>query len=124
MGWNSFVVGTSRGRYHRAWVSSSGPPVARASHDQRRTAMSRELTRRCFLKSAAGGGAILGLGDLSFLSRLRPVGAAEARLDPQVVRLQPEIEPLVRLLEDTPREKLLEVVAARIQHGLSYRDLL
>ena len=36
-----------------------------------------------------------------------------------MVRLDPEIEPLVRLLEDTPREKLLEEVAARIHDGLS-----
>ena len=59
----------------------------------------------------------LGLGDLGFLSRLRPVSADEARLDPKVVRLQPEIEPLVRLLEETPRERLLEEVAGRIKQG-------
>src|SRR3989449_5478353 len=34
------------------------------------------------------------------------------------------MEPLVRFLEDTPRERLLEEVAARIKRGLSYRDLL
>jgi len=30
----------------------------------------------------------------------------------------------VRLIEDTPREKLLEEVAARIKKGLSYREVL
>jgi hypothetical protein len=40
------------------------------------------------------------------------------------VRLQPEIEPLVRLIEKTPRNKLLEEVADRIHKGLSYRELL
>ena len=40
------------------------------------------------------------------------------------MRLQPEIEPLVRLLEDTPRERLLEEVAGRIKKGLSYQEVL
>ena len=86
--------------------------------------MSLRADRRQFLKTAAVGVPLLGLGDLGFLARLRPVSAEEARLDPKVVRLQPEIEPLVRLLEETPRERLLEEVAARVRRGLSYRDLL
>ena len=80
-------------------------------------------TRRRFLQTAASG-AIVSLGDLSFLSRLRPVSAAEAELDPSVVRLQPEIEPLVRLIEETPRDRLMEEIGSRVQKGLSYRDLL
>jgi len=40
------------------------------------------------------------------------------------VRLDSGIEPTVRLLEDTPREKLLEEVGARVRAGLSYRELL
>src|SRR5438045_9210473 len=86
--------------------------------------MNAATTRRHFLKTAAGTGALLGLGDLGFLSQLRPVSAAEAKLEPDIVRFNPEIEPLVRLLEDTPRERLLEEVAARIKRGLSYLDLL
>lgn len=80
--------------------------------------------RRRFLKASATGGALLGLGDLGFLSQLRPVSAAEAALDPKVVRLQPEIQPLVRLVEETPRERLLEEVAARVRKGTPYRDVL
>ena len=86
--------------------------------------MSMRTNRRRFLRASAAGGALVGLGDLGFLSRLRPVSADEATLDPKVVRLQPEIEPLVRLLEDTPRERLLEEVAGRIKKGLSYREVL
>src|SRR5438034_106538 len=86
--------------------------------------MNAATTRRHFLKTAAGTGALIGLGDLGFLSQLRPVSAAEAKLEPDIVRFDPEIEPLVRFLEDTPRERLLEEVAARIKRGLSYRDLL
>lgn len=86
--------------------------------------MSQQFTRRHFLQTAAAGGALMGLGDLSFLSRLQPVSADEAQLDPKIVRLHPEIEPLVRLLEETPREKLLEEVATRIRRGLTYREVL
>src|SRR6516165_1173545 len=86
--------------------------------------MFTRATRRSFLQTAATSGALLGLGDLSFLSRLGPVSAAEARLDPKLVRLQPDIEPLVRLLEDSPRERLLEEVAARLRRGLTYREVL
>jgi hypothetical protein len=67
---------------------------------------------------------MIGLGDLGFLSRLGAVSAAEAKLEPNVVQLQPEIEPLVRLIEKTPRDQLLEEVADRIRKGLSYRELL
>src|SRR5256885_17256572 len=81
-------------------------------------------TRRRFLKSAAVTGAAFGLGNLSFLSRLPRISAAEAQLDPKIVRFHPDIEPLVRFLEDTAREKLLEGVGARIRHGLTYRELL
>jgi len=87
------------------------------------SSMSARTDRRRFLQTAAAGGALVGLGDLGFLSRLRPVSADEARLDPKVVRLNPEIEPLVRLLEETPRGRLLEEVAGRIKRGTAYRDL-
>ncbi|MCA9116263.1 MAG: hypothetical protein KDA79_14355, partial [Planctomycetaceae bacterium] len=86
--------------------------------------MSTPSNRRTFLQSSIAGSTLLGLGDLSFLSRLPAVSAAEARLDPKIVQFQPEIEPLVRLLEDTPREQLLEAVAAKIMNGTSYREVL
>jgi hypothetical protein len=82
------------------------------------------ISRRRFLQNAAGVGAAAGLGDLSFLTRLKPVSAAEVQTNPNFVRLHPDIEPIVRLLEDTPRERLLEEVAGRIHGGLSYRDVL
>ena len=69
-------------------------------------------------------GAAFGLGDLRFLSRLPRVSAQEAKLDPKIVKFHPDIEPLVRFLEDTPRERLLEEVASRIHRGLTYREIL
>src|SRR5882724_10357722 len=86
--------------------------------------MNIQPSRRHFLKTAASAGALYGLGDLSFLSRLPRVSPQEARLDTKTVRFHPDIEPLVRFLEETPRDKLLEEVAARIHRGLSYREVL
>jgi len=86
--------------------------------------MKLNTNRRHFLKSAATGGAVFALGDFSFLTRLPRLGAAEARLDSKIVRFSSDIEPLVRFLEDTPRERLLEEVAARIHRGLSYQQIL
>src|SRR6266540_5307932 len=88
------------------------------------TAMNPRMNRRRFLRTTATTGALLGLAELGFLSQLRPVSAGEANLNPDVVRVHPEIEPLVRFLEDTPREQLLEEVAAKIKRGLNYRELL
>src|SRR5438067_9953415 len=81
-------------------------------------------TRRHLLRTAAATGALAAAGDLRFLARLPAVSAAEARVDPQLVALRPEIEPAVRLLEETPRERLLEEVAARIRRGMSYREVV
>ena len=69
-------------------------------------------SRRDFLQKAATAGAAFGLGDFSFLRRLPTLAAAEAQL--QSVQFDSDIEPLVRFLEDTPRERLLEEVAQRI----------
>jgi hypothetical protein len=81
-------------------------------------------TRRRFLKSTAVASTALSFGDLSFLSRLPRISAAEAQLDAKIVRFHPDIEPLVRFLEDTPRDRLLEEVGSRLRHGLTYRELL
>lgn len=86
--------------------------------------MVQDNTRRSFLKASVMGSTLAGLGDLGFLSKLQPIAAEEAKLDPKVVRLDAGIEPVVRLLEDTPREQLLEKVAERIKSGLTYREVL
>jgi len=80
--------------------------------------------RRQFLKTTAITTACLGLGDLGLLDRLPRVSAAEAAMPPRVVRFSAKIEPLVRLLEETPSERLLEEIASRIHLGLSYREVL
>jgi hypothetical protein len=80
------------------------------------------MKRRAFLSFSAGAAAAL--GDLAFLSRLGAVRADEAKLDPKMVALHPEIEPLVRFLERTPRERVLEELATKIRKGLPYREVL
>ena len=85
--------------------------------------MTDRTTRRGFLKVSATGGMLAGLGASAF-ERLPTVALAETRAEPAMVQFPSEVEPLVRLLEDTPREKLLEQVGARIRGGLSYRHVL
>ncbi len=74
--------------------------------------------RRRFLQTGAAAGA------LGFLPRVPLVGGEETKLDPEFVRFRPEIEPLVRLLEETPRQRVLEEVAGRIKGGTTYREVL
>lgn len=80
--------------------------------------MTPSTDRRAFLTASAA------LGGLAFLDALPAVAREDAKLDPKLVRLDADIEPLVRLVEDTPRDKLLEEVGARIKKGLAYREVL
>ena len=82
------------------------------------------FSRRRFVQSAMAGGALAGLGDFGFLSQIGPLSAAETKLPPGAVQFRSDIEPLVRVLETTPRDKLLEEIGTRIRHGLSYREVL
>src|SRR5437868_14930267 len=86
--------------------------------------MSISSSRRQFLTTAASAAAFAGTSQLGFLNKLPLVSAAEAKSSGNVVKLNDDIEPLVRLLEETPREKLLEEVAARIHKGTSYREIV
>lgn len=82
------------------------------------------VSRRSFLRTAAATSALIGWGEFPLLSRVPCVSAAEANPKAKFVQFQPEIEPLVRLLEDTPRERVLEAFAARIRRGTTYREVL
>jgi hypothetical protein len=86
--------------------------------------MRQPINRREFVARSVQAGALAGLGDLAFLHGLPPVSADEAKVPAGKVRLSADIEPLVRLIEDTPRDKLLEAVAGRIKDGLAYQPLL
>lgn len=79
-----------------------------------------KLSRRHFMQGSAVGVA----ASLASLPPLPPVSYAETTGLPDVVRFSDEMEPLVRLIEETPREEAIEVLAARIQAGLSYKQFL
>ncbi len=78
------------------------------------------MLRRDAIKGIAGAGALASgaVGGSGFLA------AAERTVASDMVRFGPDIEPLVRLVEETPREDCIEVLAARLRSGLSYREFL
>src|SRR5687767_14474921 len=82
------------------------------------------MNRRTFINRSAAAGVTAAVGDLAFLAGLPSVSAAEAKLPAKMVQFHSDIEPLVRLLENTPRERVLEEVAAKIKRGTTYREIL
>ena len=74
------------------------------------------MNRRDFLRTSAGAAALTGL--------LPRVSLAEMRLPAGSVRWGTGIEPLVKLIEETPREKLIEEIASRVKKGLAYNEVL
>jgi hypothetical protein len=81
-------------------------------------------TRRDFLKSSATAGFVLGTATPSLLSELAPRARGEAEVTPELVHLTPDVEPIVRLIEETPREKCVELMVDQLQRGLPYRNFL
>ncbi len=49
---------------------------------------------------------------------------ADAEITPEVMKFRPEIEPLVALIERTPRDKCAEMVVEQLRSGTSYRQFL
>ena len=82
----------------------------------------RPTTRREFLQTSAGASAMA--GGLAFLAHLPRVSAEDASVKPDLVQFGGPIEPLVRLIEESPREKLLEQIAGEIHRGRSYGEVL
>lgn len=80
--------------------------------------------RRNFLRACGGAAAVLTLPEFDFLRQLPSVSAAEAKVQPDAVRFSDDIEPLVRLLEETPRSRVIEAFAAKIRGGTNYREVL
>jgi hypothetical protein len=77
-------------------------------------------TRRRFLQTAAGA-ASLCLPDGPMLCGLAAFGAEPP---PKKIRFEPDLEPIVRLIEETPREKCVRVFVEELRRGLSYRRFL
>ena len=77
-------------------------------------------TRRRFLGTVAST-ASLCLADGPALCGLAAFGAEPP---PERVRFGPDLEPIVRLIEETPREQCVRVFVAELRRGLPYRRFL
>lgn len=86
--------------------------------------MPANMSRRRFLKAGAAAGAAVGLGEIGGLSAISAATAAEARVTADLVQFRPDIEPIVRLIEDTPQEKCPAVMFEQLRGGLPYRQFL
>ena len=80
--------------------------------------------RRGFIGAAAAAGGVLALGDWSKLLRLSPATAADATVTPELVRFSADIEPTVRLIEQTPRAGCPAMMIEQLRSGLPYRVFL
>ncbi|MFN0129255.1 MAG: hypothetical protein ACKV19_21510 [Verrucomicrobiales bacterium] len=74
--------------------------------------------------SAATAAAVVSTGEWSALVGISPASAQEAVVTPDLVRYNAGIEPIVRLIADTPREKCVEVMMNQLRNGLPYRHFL
>src|SRR5215831_15540828 len=77
-------------------------------------------TRRRFLQTVAGA-ASLGLPDLPLLGEL---AAFSAEPPPATMRFGTDLEPVVRLIEETPRNRGVAVFIDQLRRGLPYRRFL
>lgn len=82
------------------------------------------MPRRRFMGTAAALGVGAELAPWPVLARITPVSGQDARVSPAMVRFRPEIEPIVRLIEETPRDQALAVAVGQLKQGLSYKELL
>lgn len=81
--------------------------------------MSTPITRRRFV-----GATLAGLGGLELLHALPSADAAAGPALPQKVAVASELEPLVKLIEETPRQQVVGKVIDHIRDGTSYQELL
>ena len=68
-----------------------------------------QTTRRWLLKTMAGT-ASLGLADVTSLCELGAFAEVKSGPAPNTVRFGPDIEPIVRLIEETPRSECVRVL--------------
>src|SRR5262245_59103599 len=83
-----------------------------------------QSNRRSFLHSVAKTGLLASAGEYAFLNCLPAISAQEVRAARNMARVADDIEPLVRLIEDSPQNRLMELIAERVRRGTSYQELL
>ena len=86
--------------------------------------MSTSLNRRNFVRSSLAIGTMTGLGGFAFLGKLPAIQAHDEKTLPETIQFDADVEPLVRLIETTSREKVFDKIVAQIHSGISYQQLL
>ncbi|MFP6584829.1 MAG: hypothetical protein VCD00_20010 [Candidatus Hydrogenedentota bacterium] len=81
----------------------------------------KDISRRRFLHGTTG--AMLA-GSLTHPWPFPSVHAEDIATAARPVQFSDELEPIVRLIENTPRDKAIEVLAHQVQNGLSYDNFL
>ena len=81
-------------------------------------------TRRHFLKTATGIGISSCAMSPLACTPSSNVAADEPHVRSDVVQLDKNLEPIVRLIERTPRDKCFEVIGDALQRGLPYRQFV
>ncbi len=79
-------------------------------------------TRRHFLGTSAGMSLSAGMGSFAFVEGLPAVSAQE--VPRRIATVASDVEPLVRWIEDTPRNQLVDQAVQRIRNGTPYMQLL
>jgi len=82
--------------------------------------MASSSNRREFLETSAMATAVAGFG---FLDRLPALTAQEVQAPRNIAAVAQDLEPIVRLIEDTPRDRLTDIVIERIRQGTTYQEL-
>lgn len=83
--------------------------------------MSSRSGRRRFLRTTAMA---VGFGEWAALLPLSPATAAAAKVNPDHVQFSPDLEPIVRLIEETPRAKCPSMMIEQLRKGLPYRNFV
>lgn len=90
--------------------------------------MHSQVHRRAFLGASAVAGLSLSelaaTGSVPMLEGLPEVSDQQLQPQPNYVQFHSEVEPLVRLIEETPRQRLMEEIGTRVRSGLNYQQLL
>lgn len=86
--------------------------------------MAARRSRRDFLRQTAWATAGWTAGSYAWSRYARGQEAPPAPLAPDMVRFTPDLERLVRLLEETPKERAIAAVANELRAGLGPRSLM
>ena len=86
--------------------------------------MSSYLSRRALMRRALAGGTALCMGRTSFAGSNRRAGVPASEGKRNGTGGASQVESLIQLLEETPRDQVLEAVGEKILEGASYLDVL